>query len=295
LLNPTLPAALYRQASASETWLKSQPAAYRYFVAETFDYDTKFKGYFQFTSLGPRYLEDWLPLKETLIPNLGVSPGLYAANNYDPLVVGRWQQLVALLSEADAGQAERILGLMNVAYLVDRPQSTAWPALYTYDTTAIYQVPEPLPRAYFVAHAYQAQTQAEVLARLSAADFDYQQETIIMDSDVKNGAEVGQRSRAIAVTISQETTNRVVLQVTAPTAGFVVLTDTFYPGWLATIDGQPTKIWPANLAFRAVEVTAGAHEIVFSYQPRSFSIGGWTTVVTAFIIGLTFLLIRTRP
>jgi uncharacterized membrane protein YfhO len=80
--------------------------------------------------------------------------------------------------------------------------------------------------------------------------------------------------------------------VEVPAAGFVVLTDTFYRGWQATVDGQPAQIWPANLAFRAVGVEAGTHEIVFEYRPRSFIIGLWTSIVTLSLLVITTILLK---
>jgi uncharacterized membrane protein YfhO len=55
----------------------------------------------------------------------------------------------------------------------------------------------------------------------------------------------------------------------------VVLTDTYYPGWQAWVDGRETVIKQANLAFRAVPVAAGQHQLTFEYWPRSFSLGLW--------------------
>jgi hypothetical protein len=62
-------------------------------------------------------------------------------------------------------------------------------------------------------------------------------------------------------------------QLTAP--GLVVLADTYYPGWTATVDGAAAPIYPANLLFRAVAVPAGRHTIAFRYAPRSLTYGWW--------------------
>ncbi len=52
-------------------------------------------------------------------------------------------------------------------------------------------------------------------------------------------------------------------------AGMVVLSDTYYPGWYAAVDGRPTAIHEVDIAFRGVEVPKGAHVIRFRYRPRS--------------------------
>lgn len=56
-------------------------------------------------------------------------------------------------------------------------------------------------------------------------------------------------------------------------AGFVMLNDTYFPGWVATIDGAPTEILNADYLFRAVRVGAGRHVIRYAYQPRSALVG----------------------
>jgi uncharacterized membrane protein YfhO len=61
--------------------------------------------------------------------------------------------------------------------------------------------------------------------------------------------------------------NSVILNVDAPGDGWLVLADTDYPGWVATVDGEEVPIYRANLAFRAVQVNAGQHEVRFDYQP----------------------------
>ncbi len=60
--------------------------------------------------------------------------------------------------------------------------------------------------------------------------------------------------------------NSVEIEVDAPQNGYLILTDTFYPGWTATLDGQKTQILPALHAFRSVQVSPGKHQVVFSYN-----------------------------
>ena len=55
--------------------------------------------------------------------------------------------------------------------------------------------------------------------------------------------------------------------------GYLVLLDSYYPGWHAYVDGKEARILAANYAFRAVEVRAGKHRVEFLYRPRSFYAG----------------------
>ena len=67
--------------------------------------------------------------------------------------------------------------------------------------------------------------------------------------------------------------NHVKADVDAPENAVLVLADTHYPGWRATIDGEPAEIFPAYYAFRAVVVPAGRHTVQFHYFPFSLKLG----------------------
>jgi len=63
--------------------------------------------------------------------------------------------------------------------------------------------------------------------------------------------------------------------------GVLVLADTWYPGWRATVDGADAPILRANHAFRGVALGKGAHEVRFIFRPASFMFGAWLSVLAA--------------
>jgi uncharacterized membrane protein YfhO len=66
---------------------------------------------------------------------------------------------------------------------------------------------------------------------------------------------------------------RIVVRVDAARDGILVLADAWMSGWSATVDGKPAPMAPADLAFRAVAVPAGSHEVVFTYASRMWELG----------------------
>ncbi|MGE3314204.1 MAG: YfhO family protein [Planctomycetaceae bacterium] len=69
------------------------------------------------------------------------------------------------------------------------------------------------------------------------------------------------------IRITEFRADDVALDVDSPTGGRVVLTDLIYPGWKATIDGEPAEIVAVDRMFRAVDVPAGRHSVVWTYRP----------------------------
>ncbi|NIV35147.1 MAG: YfhO family protein, partial [Anaerolineae bacterium] len=63
------------------------------------------------------------------------------------------------------------------------------------------------------------------------------------------------------------------IEASLESPGYLVLTDTHYPGWEAEINGEPVDIERANLYFRAVYLPPGEHKILFSYSPSSARAG----------------------
>ncbi|MCB0167003.1 MAG: YfhO family protein [Anaerolineae bacterium] len=287
-LIPLTSASIYSTPIASTEALKGQP--YRFFVDESFSYRARFDHYFQFKSFGPNNPAHLQQFKELLVPNLGVYAHLPSANNNDPLVVGRWQILVNLIEKSQPQERARLLVLMNVQALISDNPTPNWSTITESDGGIIQAVPESLPRAYFVSHAVYVADDGEAMAEISAPGFDPRREVVIIKlEDVTVPVNGSASAPTIPARVVAESAGHVRVEIDAPTEGFVVLTDTIYPGWRAAVDNQPVPIWPANLTFRAVTVGAGFHTIHMSYHPLTFTFGLWTSIVACFIMGVAMI------
>lgn len=81
------------------------------------------------------------------------------------------------------------------------------------------------------------------------------------------------------------------VEVSCESAGdtFLVLTEMFYPGWTARVDGVQVPLYCANYAFRGVPLGPGKHEVVFVFQPASFWVGIKVAVGLLIFVSLTWL------
>jgi hypothetical protein len=84
------------------------------------------------------------------------------------------------------------------------------------------------------------------------------------------------------VEIVSETNNRLQLFARSRGDRLLVLSDTYYPGWKAVVDGNTKKIYRADYAFRAIPLGAGTHQIEFVYDPASFKLGIGVTILGIF-------------
>ncbi len=83
------------------------------------------------------------------------------------------------------------------------------------------------------------------------------------------------------------------LKTEAKVPAQLFLCEARYPGWRALVDGQETRILPAERFFQAVEVPAGAHEVRFVYDPWSLKLGAGISLLA--LAGLLALIFRARP
>jgi uncharacterized membrane protein YfhO len=85
-----------------------------------------------------------------------------------------------------------------------------------------------------------------------------------------------------------------VLHVDSPADGYLFLSDPFYPGWRAEVDGEPEEILRANYAFRALAVPAGSHTVRMVFRPSSWLAGLGISIGTglALLILVGALLVR---
>lgn len=156
----------------------------------------------------------------------------------------------------------------------------------------VYRV-EGSARARFVPDAHIVRDDQEAMARLSSAGFDPDRELLLHEVPDAQAGEIRQRSSAPVVrpgtaAVLRDEGRTLAVAVQAPVAGFLLLADTFYPGWTAVVDGASAPIYRANVSVRAVPVPMGRHEVVFTYDSPEFRYGRYvSTMAIALLLMVT--------
>jgi len=153
----------------------------------------------------------------------------------------------------------------------------------------IYENLDVLPRAFVVHEADVVADEEAALKRLANAAFDPAQEVILSQGATSHEAPA--RSNVEFVSYRPE---EIRLRVETDAPGYLVLTDTYYPGWIAQVDGQPAPIRRAYLYFRAVRLDSGDHQVAFLYRPASTRRGLQASLVAWLIWGLAFVVCAIR-
>ena len=149
------------------------------------------------------------------------------------------------------------------------PTSGNFRLVYSGDVK-IYENLDNLPRAFIVHKARVIGDDAEAIAAMRASPFQPDATVILSESPKLQGEEAAEDETVKVVTYAPE---HVILDVEATGDGYLVLTDSYYPGWEARVDGEPVPIYRANLTSRAVELPAGRHQVEFEYRSHVLYLG----------------------
>jgi len=217
-------------------------------------------------------------LRESLLPDLNAVDGVPALNNNEPLVIGRWQDLMSRLAAADWPVQRRLLALMGVGYLL--AESVPPGASPVAGVPHLYRLPDMphspggLPRAWVVAQAGDITAPGAALSELMAPTFDPATQVLLEMSrppaPPASPPGDGIASRVISL---REGWNRRTIDLVVAQPGYLVLAYMYYPGWTATVDGRPAEILRADYVLLAVPVEAGQHQVELYYRPLSFILG----------------------
>jgi membrane protein YfhO len=163
----------------------------------------------------------------------------------------------------------------------------------------IYEIAGVLPRAALYSAA-EVVPDDQVLARLKAPDFDPQQKVIISRESISPDDETaissfsaapGSPVHAAEITVYQPEHVQIEAETDAP--ALLMLNDTDYPGWQATVNGTRVPIMQADYLFRGVMVPTGKSTVEFDYEPRSFRLGAEISAASLFgVIALPLVFLR---
>jgi hypothetical protein len=147
------------------------------------------------------------------------------------------------------------------------------------NTIKLYKNRTPLSRAWLVKD-FKVMDPKRILSMMMKKEFRPSQEVLLEEEPPSitlsgEGTEKGGGE----VEILSESNNRIQLLAKSAEDNFLVLSDTYYPGWKAFVDGKKTKIYRADYTFRAIPLNAGTHQVECVYDPISFKLGAGVTIL----------------
>jgi membrane protein YfhO len=178
-----------------------------------------------------------------------------------------------------------LLDLINTKYILVPPRmKVTYPALdLVYDKEIrIYRNKNAFPRV-FAAHSYLVcEDPAAALAALASSDRDSLRKRVILESEPPDGFPMdnaaAQKPFLPAIRIAAYEQDRIEIDVDADRNAFLIVSDSYHPGWRVTVDGREKTVLRANYIMRAVPFAAGRHRIVFYFRPPMIMTG---IIVTA--------------
>jgi hypothetical protein len=256
--------------------------------------------------------------------NIGTMFRIFSINSYDSLTLARWRNYIRFfvgpgpfdrltfwrfygiidnseLAEIIVRRAP-IAELCSIRYFISHHEydeerfGDAWELHYESDGPEskmyVYENKAALPRAYLV-DSYLTTSNEEESLRAIRENISQLSHSVILENGVPSfPSRAEPRNSPGQVRIAKYGINEVELEVNAKEPSLVVLTDGYYPGWNAFVDGEKRPVWRANSLFRAVETPQGAHKLVFRFQPASLRWGAAISCFTLLLILIALFLDR---
>ncbi|HTW10909.1 MAG TPA: YfhO family protein, partial [Acidimicrobiales bacterium] len=240
-----------------------------------------------------------------LPPDIGLRYGLYDARGYDFPVSARfgemWTRYVApptpllpldtttvpyynLATEPATLRILSLLGVRNIMLEKGQPALHLAGVRVGYDGSdaVIYTNDNALPRTWLVSAQVVVANDNKALTTIGSAGFDPRRQ-VVTEQALPGLAKGGTPAEPGSASISTYSAQRVVIHTTAQKASELVLSDTWFPGWNATVDGRAVPINRVDYTLRGVAVPAGRHTVVFQYAPSSFRSGVSLSLIAALL------------
>ncbi len=224
-----------------------------------------------------------LGLQDLLLPPSGARWGL--KGSFDPDFTGlapvRQAEAAAFLVRVrETPRARHLLRAAGVEWVVSRDQApldlepvAIFESVFR-TPVRVWRVPDPMPGAFLVGAALPEPAEGPIRL-LADPQFDFATTVLLEPTAPPHPSPPDFRGVA---TVRASRADRLVVDVQASHAGWLVRADAFDPGWSARLDGAAVPLVRANVLFQAVAVPAGAHRVEMVYRPAAVRVGLWLTL-----------------
>jgi hypothetical protein len=268
-LNPMVPAEFFNRRDVS-------PPAGRVYWYDGYRHDLTFgspedapvpiDGYFDLTDYR-RAKEQWQAVRASLLPDINMLDRVPTLNNNDPLLPSRHSQYIDLIEQL----GEKAGALLQAAG-VNQTYGTK-PSGWQGENP--YSMPEPAALARLVPKAAWYDSDEAIQEELLDPAWNPAQTVILVGEPAAESDAPAMANGTVVVLESGPTTQH--YRVTTDGAAYLVIAQTWYPGWTATVNGDPAPLYRANLAFQAVAVPPGETDVTLVYHLNHWRWGAGVT------------------
>lgn len=260
-------------------------------------------------------------------PNFQTQYFLFSPDGYDPLYPKRYGEFIqstnqGLISKvfnnqnrSDAviagGYGEldfstnkyriKVLDLLGVKHILDRIEngstiktfpSGQFSLIYQKEGWRIFNNLEAAQRAFLTTDYKVFKTDKEFEEIFFSGSFN-PAKTVLLEEDIN--IPVSNKENKSNIKFTSYSANTITLNTYSDITSLLFISDTYYPGWKAYIDGTSSRIYRADYDFRSIIVPKGNHVVVFNYEPESFYLGIKITIISILsLILFVFVLKRKK-
>ena len=219
-----------------------------------------------------------------LPPNISGQYGLESVEGYDPLYLKNYAEFISMIETGNENDVKfnrivrpknnnsKLFPLLNVKYVLSfDSQLNGSTPVFSEGITNVFVNKNFIPRAFTVKNIISAKDTNVSKQALLNSDFDPKSQAVVIGHDTVKSSS-GNNVGGIA-TISLYSADKVIIETNDTQDSFLVLLDSYFPGWTAKVNGKNSQIFQTDHAFRGVDLPAGNNEVIFEYNPKSFYLG----------------------
>jgi len=243
-----------------------------------------------------RVLDEWVIGQHILYPE-----GIEIITGYDSNYLEVYQDFLYLAENKPLSEQEpqlwfsvpkienlNILRLLNTKYIVTETQinNTGLHELLYTNNTYVYEIIDTLPRVFMIPNATIILNKTDVAFTLQSPSFNIKEKIILEEHPNVPLNNSGQFKEA---NITYYSPNKIIVYINSSDPGFLVLSQVWYPGWNAYDNGVKTTLFKTNYALKSIYLLEGEHEVTFLYEPQSYKVGKYISIISLLIFTLIVL------
>jgi hypothetical protein len=211
---------------------------------------------------------------------------------YDPLILRRYVQYVLssqglpiddhVVNLHRIGDVRaRLLAPLNIRQLVTDGQVKAIKGVVPYAQIVLNKVVVP---------------STEVLAFMNSEKFN-PTEVVVLEGEPFSESRIRDQGKPVAISckVLRYEQEKIVIRVSTERKGYLVLSEVYYPGWQASVNGEDVDVLCGNYIFRAIPIEPGDHEVDLSFISWPFRIGMLISLITLSICVVGILRLKKEP